>query len=41
MNEGWATYVHSTIMTRRALHPSEVIDYCDHHSGTVASHGPR
>jgi stage V sporulation protein R len=37
MNEGWASYFHSTIMTQKALHPSEVIDYCDHHSGTLAS----
>jgi stage V sporulation protein R len=36
MNEGWASYWHSTIMTTRALRDSEVIDYADHHSGTVA-----
>jgi stage V sporulation protein R len=36
MNEGWASYWHSTIMTQRALHPSEVIDFADHHSGTMA-----
>lgn len=36
MNEGWASYWHSTIMTTRALAPSEVIDYADHHSGTMA-----
>ncbi len=36
MNEGWATYWHTTIMTQRALKDSEVIDYADHHSGTVA-----
>ncbi len=36
MNEGWATYWHTTIMTQRALRDSEVIDYADHHSGTVA-----
>jgi stage V sporulation protein R len=38
MNEGWASYWHSTIMTTRALDPSEVIDYADHHSGTMATH---
>jgi stage V sporulation protein R len=38
MNEGWATYWHSTIMTQRALKDSELIDYADHHSGTVATH---
>lgn len=36
MNEGWASYWHSTIMTQRALEDSELIDYADHHSGTVA-----
>ncbi len=41
MNEGWATYWHSTIMTEKALHPSELIDYAEHHSGTVASHPGR
>ena len=37
MNEGWASYWHSTIMTQRALEPDELIDYADHHSGTVAA----
>lgn len=37
MNEGWASYWHSTIMTTRALDASEVIDYADHHSGTMGS----
>ncbi len=37
MNEGWATYWHSTIMTRYCLRDDELITYCDHHSGTVAS----
>src|SRR5690606_41423909 len=36
MNEGWASYWHSTIMTTRALDASELIDYADRHSGTVA-----
>ena len=36
MNEGWASYWHSTIMTRRALKDDEIIDYADHHSGTMA-----
>ncbi len=38
MNEGWAAYHHSKIMTQKALRDDEVIDYADHHSGTVASH---
>lgn len=37
MNEGWASFWHSTIMTRRALKDSEVIDYADHHSGTMGT----
>ncbi len=39
MNEGWASYWHSTMMTQKILDPSEFIDYADHHSGTLASHG--
>jgi len=38
MNEGWASYWHSTMMTQKILNDSEVIDYADHHSGTVAPH---
>jgi len=37
MNEGWASYWHSKIMTTRALDASEVIDYADHHSGTLGT----
>lgn len=37
MNEGWASYWHSTIMTQHILKDSEVIDYADHHSGTVST----
>lgn len=36
MNEGWASYWHSKIMTEKALKSSEVIDFCDHHAGTLA-----
>jgi stage V sporulation protein R len=36
MNEGWASYWHSTIMPEKVLNDSEIIDYADHHSGTVA-----
>jgi len=35
------SFWHSTIMTEKALHPSELIDYADHHSGTMAMSGPR
>jgi len=37
MNEGWASYWHSTIMTQRGLDAADVVSYCDHHSGTMAS----
>jgi len=35
MNEGWATYWHSTIMTQRVLSDDEVIDYADHAAGVL------
>ncbi len=35
MNEGWASFWHSTIMTQRQLEPDEVVHYCDHHAGTM------
>ncbi|MCI0651447.1 MAG: SpoVR family protein [Planctomycetes bacterium] len=37
MNEGWASYWHSKIMTSRALDDSEIIEYADHHSGTLGA----
>ena len=38
MNEGWATYWHSTIMTRHGIcNGGDVVDYADHTSGTLAS----
>ncbi len=37
MNEGWASFFHSKIMTEKALRPEEIIDYADHHSGTLAT----
>ena len=37
MNEGWATYWHSRLMTTRLLRDDELITYCDHHSGTLAT----
>ena len=39
MNEGWASYWHSTIMTRHGLSDAEIVDYADHHSGTMAMSG--
>ena len=38
INEGWATYWHSLMMTKLApLHGSEIVDYCDHYAGVVAA----
>ena len=36
MNEGWASFWHSTIMCERTLTDSEIVDFADHHSGTTA-----
>jgi stage V sporulation protein R len=36
MNEGWATYWHSKMMTEHLATDQEIVDYADHHSGTVA-----
>ena len=35
MNEGWASYWHSHMMTKHILNDSEIIDFADHHSGTT------
>jgi stage V sporulation protein R len=35
MNEGWATYWHSKLMTEHFLEPAEIIHYADQHSGVV------
>jgi len=37
MNEGWASYWHSTIMINQGLTSADIVNYCDHHSGTMAS----
>lgn len=37
LNEGWATYWHSRLMTRYHLRDEELVTYCDHHSGTLAT----
>jgi stage V sporulation protein R len=36
MNEGWASFWHTRMMTTHILDDTELIDYADHHSGTVA-----
>jgi stage V sporulation protein R len=41
MNEGWAVYWHSKILTEHMLTDGEVIDYCDHYSGVTATSGMR
>jgi stage V sporulation protein R len=38
MNEGWASYWHEKIMTQKVLDASELIDFADHHSSTLAVH---
>ncbi|USO00075.1 MAG: SpoVR family protein [Phycisphaeraceae bacterium] len=35
MNEGWATYWHSKLMTEHFLEDREIIDYAEQHSGVV------
>jgi stage V sporulation protein R len=35
MNEGWASYWHSTILTQKALDPNEIIDFADIHAGVM------
>ena len=35
MNEGWATYWHSKLMTQHFLEASEIVDYADQHAGVV------
>ncbi len=37
MNEGWAAYWHSKMLTEKIITDGEIIDYADHHSGTLAT----
>jgi stage V sporulation protein R len=37
LNEGWASYWHSKLMTEKVLEPSELIDYADHNAGVLAA----
>jgi stage V sporulation protein R len=41
MNEGWATYWHSRLMTGKILDATEIIDYADHAAGVLATSGGR
>jgi len=36
MNEGWASYWHSKLLTEKIMNDSEIIDFADRHSGTMA-----
>jgi stage V sporulation protein R len=36
MNEGWASYWHSKMMTEDVLNSSEIVDFCDHNAGVLA-----
>lgn len=37
MNEGWASYWHAKLMTEHLLTDSEIVDFADVHSGTLAT----
>jgi len=37
INEGWASYWHSTIMTQKVASAAEIISFADLHSGVVAT----
>jgi stage V sporulation protein R len=37
MNEGWASYWHTKLMSERIMEPSELIDFADRHSAVMAT----
>ncbi|MCB9680852.1 MAG: SpoVR family protein [Alphaproteobacteria bacterium] len=37
MNEGWASYWHTKMMTEHILTDAEIVDYADHNAGTMAT----
>lgn len=37
LNEGFASFWHSEIMTKKAARASEIVDFADHHAGVVAT----
>ncbi|MCB9663696.1 MAG: SpoVR family protein [Alphaproteobacteria bacterium] len=37
MNEGWASYWHTKMMTQHILTDAEVVDYADHNAGTMST----
>src|SRR5690606_9844644 len=41
MNEGWASYWHSRLMTEKVCDSSEIVDYADNNAAVMATSGPR
>ena len=41
MNEGWASYWHSRLMTERICDASEIVDYADRNAGVMSTAGGR
>jgi len=39
INEGWASYNHSRLMTQHILDFSEIVDYADNNAGVMATNG--
>ncbi|HSC89844.1 MAG TPA: SpoVR family protein [Polyangiaceae bacterium] len=39
MNEGWASYNHSLLMTQHVADFSEIVDYADNNAGVMATNG--
>ncbi len=37
MNEGWASYWHSKMLTEKLLEPSEFLDFADRHAGVMVT----
>jgi stage V sporulation protein R len=41
LNEGWASYWHSRLMTERVADPSDIIDYAENNAGVMSTSGGR
>ena len=39
MNEGWASYWHSRMMTEHLCDASEILDFAERHAGAMAMLG--
>ena len=35
-NEGWAAFIHSTMMVNKIMEPGDLVDYADHNAGVIA-----